>query len=65
MIAITVCANILNVSWQEKKYIAKKSIVGISTTNKRIKAIYTAIYTTSKWANMTSVERKNKGKAPA
>ena len=66
MITITVCANILNVSWQEKKYIVKKSIASISTTNKWIKAIYTAIYTTSKWANMTSsAERKNKGKAPA
>ena len=62
MITITICANILNGSWQEKKYIAEKSIDGISTTNKWIKAIYT----TSKWANMTSsTERKNKGKVPA
>ena len=54
IITTTNCPNILNVSSQESKHVAR-----ISTTNNWDNNTY------SKWINMASlVERRNKGKAP-
>ena len=62
ILTIPIYSNTLNISWQEKKHTTEKCIDDISTTNKWIKVIYTA----NRWNIMTSsVEKRNKGKAPA